>query len=107
MSINQERLNQLKEQALALQAEVGHIQTKLAATEITGIAGGGEVTVTMNAAGDFLAVHVDGGMLEDSSADEVEDLFLAALRDASAQLKDYAEQRTGGIASVLDRLRTT
>ena len=107
MSINQDRLNQLKEQALALQAEVGNIQATMAAIEVTGTAAGGEVAVTMNAAGDFLSVHLDPGLLEDSSADEVEDLFLAALRDASGQLKDFAAQRTGSISSVLDRLRTS
>jgi DNA-binding protein YbaB len=107
MSINQDRLNQLKEQALALQAEVGNVQRTMAATEVTGIAAGGEVTVTMNAAGDFLAVHLDAGLFEDSSADEVEDLFLAALQDAAGQLKDFAAQRTGSISAVLDRLRTS
>jgi DNA-binding YbaB/EbfC family protein len=107
MSINQDRLNQLKAQALNLQAEVVNIQATLAATEVTGITAGGEVTVTMNAAGDFLSVHVDPGLLEDSPADEVEDLFLAALQDASNQLKDFAAQRTGSISTVLDRLRTS
>lgn len=106
MSINQDRLGQLKEQALNLQAEVVNIQATLAATEVTGIASGGEVAVTMNAAGDFLSVHLDPGLLEDSSAAEVADLFLAALQDASGQLKDFAAQRTGSISSVLDRLRT-
>jgi nucleoid-associated protein EbfC len=105
MSINQDQLNQLKEQALHLQAEMVNIQAALVAQEVTGVAAGGEVTVTMNAVGDFLSVHVDPGILEDCPADEVEDLLLAALRDASSQLKDFAAQRTSSMSAVLDSLR--
>jgi DNA-binding protein YbaB len=107
MSINQDRLNQFREQALNLQAEVGNIQAAMAATEVTGTTHDGQVTVTMNAAGDFLSVHVDPYLLEDNPAEEVEAAFLAALRDASAQLKDFAAQRTSSISTVLDRLRTS
>jgi DNA-binding protein YbaB len=107
MSIDQDRLNQFKEQALALQTEVVNIQATMGATEVTGVAADGQVTVTMTAAGDFLDVHLDRGMLEDSPADEVEALVLAALQDASAQLKDFAAQRTGSISAVLDQLRTS
>ena len=107
MAINQDRLNQFREQALNLQAEVANIQATMSATEVTGTAAGGEVAVTMTAAGDFLSVHLDPGLLEDSPADEIEDLVLAALRDASHQLKEFAAQRTGSISSVLDNLRAS
>lgn len=107
MSINQERLNQLREQALNLQAEVANVQASMNATEVTGTAADGRVAVTMTAAGQFLSVHLDPHLLEDSTAAEVEETFLAALRDAAGQLQDYATQRTSSISSVLDRLRTS
>ncbi|WFE48811.1 YbaB/EbfC family nucleoid-associated protein [Micromonospora sp. WMMD1155] len=107
MSINQEQLNHLRQQALALQAEVANVQEAMNATEVTGVAADGQVTVTMTAAGEFLSVHLDPNVLEDNPADEVEALILAALRDATAQLKDHAAQRTGAISSVLDRLRAS
>jgi DNA-binding YbaB/EbfC family protein len=106
MSINQDRLNQLKEQALSVQAEVMNIQATMGSTEVTGTAADGQVAVTMTAAGEFLSVHLDPGLLADGPADEVEDLVLAALRDASAQLKDFAAERSGSLSSLLDRLRT-
>jgi nucleoid-associated protein EbfC len=105
MSINQEKLNQLREQALNLQASVVGIQAQMAATEVTGTATGGQVSVTMNAAGDFLSVYVDPDLLEDCPAHEVEAVFLAALQDASAQLKEFGAQRTASISSVLDNLQ--
>src|SRR3954462_1935388 len=105
MSINQDKLNALKEQALNLQASVVGIQAQMAATEVTGTSSGGQVSVTMNAVGDFLSVYVDPDLLEDCPAHEVEAVFLNALQDASAQLKEFGRQRTAGISSVLDNLQ--
>jgi DNA-binding protein YbaB len=104
MSINQEQLDQLREQALSLQANVVNIQAQMAATEVTGVAPGGQVSVTMNAVGDFLAVYVDPDLIAEAPADEVEQVFLAALRDASAQLKKRGAERTASISAVLDNL---
>lgn len=105
MTINPQRVSQLMQQAQALQAEVANFQDTMSRTEITGTAAGGGVAVSMTAAGDFLSVHLDAGLVEDIPAGELEDLVLAALRDVASQLRDYAAQRTGSLTTMIEGLR--
>jgi DNA-binding YbaB/EbfC family protein len=106
VTINQQQLNQLREQAEALQAEVANFQDAMGRTEVTGTAAGGGVAISLTAAGDFLAVHLDPDLVEDSAAGELEDLVLAALRDAAGQLRERAAERTSSLATLFEGLGT-
>lgn len=106
MGINQQQLNQLRQQAQAVQAEVATFQETLGRTEVTGTAAGGGVAVAMTAAGDFLSVHLDPAIVEESSAGELEAVVLAALRDAAGQLRERAAERTSSLATMIEALRT-
>ena len=105
MSFSQEQLNQLREQAQTFQEQMADIQTVLGRTEVTGIASDGAVAVSMTASGDFLSVHLDPVLVQESSAGELEELLLAALRDAAAQLRERAQERAGSLSAMLDSLR--
>jgi len=105
MTNSPQRLSQLIQQAQALQAGVAGFQDTMSRTEVTGTAAGGDVAVSMTAAGDFLSVHLDPGLVEDGPVGELEGLILAALRDAMSQLRDYSAERTGSLITMLEGLR--
>ena len=106
MTINQKQLDQLRETAEALQAEVAGFQDAMGRTEVTGTAAGGGVAISLTAAGEFLSVHLDPELVEDSPAGELEDLVLAALRDAAGQLRERAAERTSSLSTMFEALRT-
>jgi DNA-binding protein YbaB len=60
--------------------------------EVEGSAGGGMVRVVVNGRFEFSSVHIDPAEVE-----LLEDLVLAALRDASAQLTARQSQALGGL----------
>jgi DNA-binding YbaB/EbfC family protein len=65
--------------------------------EVEGSAGGGMVRVVVNGRFEFSAVHIDPAAVDPDDVDLLEDLVLAALRDASAQLTDRQSQALGGL----------
>jgi hypothetical protein len=102
---DQERLSFVMQQAEVLQQQLASIQDSMGRTEVTGTAAGGAIAVSMTAAGEFLSVHLEPDLVDESQPDELESLVLAALRDAAAQLRDRAAERTAPLASMIESLR--
>ncbi len=90
---------QMMKQAREMQAKLQALQEELARREVTGNAGGGMVTVTLNGRGEVLRVHVDPQASPD--VEMLEDLLVAAFRDAHAQVQDLAKHELGGLAGLL------
>lgn len=82
-------------QAQQLQEQLTHARDAAAEQVITGVAAGGKVTVTVTGAMEFGGVHIDPSLLED--VELLEDLVLAALRDAFTKVSELNEQVTGSI----------
>ncbi len=76
----------LMETAQQMQQQMTDAQSQLAATEVEGSAGGGKVRVTIT--GDFLPVGVklNPEVVDPADVDLLEDLILAAWRDAVAEV---------------------
>ena len=95
-------IGQLLKQAQAMQEKVAEIQAQLDAVEMTGLAGGGMVTVTLNGKGDVKAVKIDKSLADPEEVEVLEDLIVAAFADARRKVKAHAEQEmqklTGGLA---------
>ncbi|WP_432990729.1 YbaB/EbfC family nucleoid-associated protein [Dactylosporangium sp. CA-233914] len=104
MAAEQVDLSDFLERARALQGQVASLQETMLRTEVTGTAGGGVVAITMSAVGEFLSVHLDPETVASSMADELEDLVLAALRDAAEQLRRRADERIGALTDSLNDL---
>ncbi len=69
-----------------------------AADEIVeGSAGGGLVTVQVDGHYDFKAVHIDPKAIDPDDVSLLEDLVLAALRDAAEQLREGQSGAMGGM----------
>ncbi|MBP1851656.1 YbaB/EbfC family nucleoid-associated protein [Rhizobium halophytocola] len=70
-----------------MQAKMEQMQTEIAALEVQGQSGGGLVVVTMTGKGDLRGVKIDPSLIKEDEAEILEDLIVAAHKDA----KDKAE----------------
>jgi nucleoid-associated protein EbfC len=82
-------------QALELQQRLLDAQAQAAEQTVEGTAGGGKVTVTMTGDGEVTAVRMDPSVVDPAEVELLEDLLVAALRDASTRVAAAAEERLG------------
>lgn len=95
-------LGQLMKQAQQMQSKMEELQESLAAAEITGSAGGGMVSITMNGKNEVKAVKIDPSMAGGPDDVEIlEDLLVAAFNDAKAKAEAKTQEEmskiTGGL----------
>ncbi len=90
-------LGGLLEQAQAMQEQLAQAQEEQANTVVTGTAGGGLVSIEMTGAGAFQSVSIQPSAIDPDDAEMLEDLVLAALRDAAAQVMELQQQSMGGM----------
>ncbi len=84
-------LGALLEQAQAMQEQVQAAQEEQAAQIVTGSAGGGKVTVEMTGGGVYRNVSIAPDAVDPDDVELLEELVLAALRDAGAQIAELQE----------------
>lgn len=84
-----------------LQANMERMQSELETLEVTGSAGGGLVSVTMNAKGTIRKVAIDPSLMKADEKEIVEDLIVAASADTRAKSEKLVEEKakalTGGL----------
>src|ERR1700735_3223768 len=94
-------LGQLMKQAQQMQQKMADMQAQLETVEMTGIAGGGLVQVTLNGKSDLKKLKIDKSLLAPEEVEVVEDLILAAFNDAKQKVSAHAEAEmhklTGGL----------
>jgi nucleoid-associated protein EbfC len=90
-------LSGLLQQAQAMQQQLAAAQEAQAVTTLTGSAGGGKVTVAVSGGGEFLRVTIAPDVVDPSDVELLEELVLAALRDASTQI---AELQSGAMSNL-------
>ena len=95
-------LGQLMKQAQAMQQKMAEMQAELEAVEMTGVAGGGMVQLTLNGKGDLRKLKIDKAVVDPAETEVLEDLIVAAFNDARATVNAHAETEmqklTGGLA---------
>jgi hypothetical protein len=93
-------MNNLMQQAQAMQEKLQKAQEEIANAEVTGEAGAGMVRVTMNGRHDVRRVEIDPSLMGEDK-EMLEDLLAAAVNDAvrrvEAQQKEKMADMTGGI----------
>jgi nucleoid-associated protein EbfC len=89
-------MNELLRQAMAMQEQLMAAQQEAAERTVTGRAGGGLVRVVMTGSGEPTAVHIDPEAFDPTDPELLEDLVLAALRDALQQVRDLQASAMGG-----------
>jgi DNA-binding YbaB/EbfC family protein len=85
----------LMQQAQAMQEQLAHAKEAAGAQIVEGIAAGGKVTVTVSGTMEFQSVRIAPELAED--VELLEDLLLAALRDACNKVNTLNEDAVGGL----------
>ena len=97
-------LSALLRQAEAMQQQLLAAQAQAQAAVVEGRAGGGTVVVTMQGTGEVTAVRIDPEVVNPAEVDLLEDLVLAAIHDAAAQVARLQAQAMGGLGDALGGL---
>src|SRR3954471_20074315 len=97
-------LNSLLQQAQQMQEQMVSAQQELADTTVEGTVGDGLVTVTVNGTGELVAVKIRKDSFDPAEPEDLEDLIVAAFRDAKAQAEALAQQKLGPLAGGLGGL---
>lgn len=91
----------MMKQVKDMQERMQQLQEELGSMEVTGTAGGGLVSVTLNGKGDFQRVKIDPSLMKPEEAEIVEDLVIAAAADAKAKVEATVQEKmsemTGGL----------
>lgn len=94
-------LSQMLKQAQEMQSKMAEMQASLTQLEITGQSGGGFVTVTVNGKGELQRVKIDPKLADPNEIAVLEDLIVAAARDAKskadAAVAEQMSKLTGGL----------
>jgi len=94
-------LGALMKQAQQMQQKMADMQAELESVEMTGVAGGGLVQVTLNGKSDLRKLKIDKSLLDPNEVEVVEDLIVAAFSDAKQKVSAHAEAEmhklTGGL----------
>jgi len=94
-------MNALLQQAQQMQQQVMDAQAQLAEATVTGTVGDGLVTVTLNGTGDLVGVSIRKGSFDPEETEDLEDLIVAAYRDAKEQADALAQETLGPLAGGL------
>lgn len=94
-------LSQMLKQAQEMQSKVAEMQAALEQIEVTGQSGGGLVAVTVTGKGEIKKVKIDPKLADPSEVEVLEDLIVAAAKDAKskadAQMAEQMAKLTGGL----------
>jgi DNA-binding YbaB/EbfC family protein len=91
-------------QAQEMQGQLLAAQQELADTTVSGSAGGGVVQATVTGTGELVAVTVDPSVVDPTDVETLQDLVVAAVRDANRAARELAAQRLGPLADGLPGL---
>ena len=88
-------------QAQQMQQQLMEAQAAAAAEVVEGQSGGGVLKVRCTGGLEFESVHIDPAAVDPSDVGMLEDLVLAAVRDAVAKVNEAQSQALGGLAGGL------
>jgi DNA-binding YbaB/EbfC family protein len=91
----------LMKQASQMQSKMQEMQARLEAMEIEGVAGAGMVSLTLSGKSDLKRIRIDPKLADPNEIEMLEDLILAAHRDAKQKIEAAAAEEmqkvTGGL----------
>ena len=91
----QQMLSQMKK----MQAE---LQQQLETLRVEASSGGGMITVTMNGSKNLLSVKIDPEAMKGGDREMLEDLFKAAVNEATRKVDEALKEKLGGLAGGLN-----
>jgi nucleoid-associated protein EbfC len=94
-------MNALLEQAQQMQQQMVNAQEELAAATVDGTVGDGLVTVTLSGTSELVGVKIRKGSFDPEDTEDLEDLIVAAYRDAKLKADALAAEHLGPLAGGL------
>jgi DNA-binding YbaB/EbfC family protein len=91
----------LLKQAQQMQQQLVAAQEEMSRTEVTGTAGGGLVSATMTGNGELTALTIAPSAVDPDDLETLQDLVVAAVRDAKRAADELAAQTMGPLAGGL------
>lgn len=91
----------MMKKAQEMQTRMTEMQENLEKITVTGEAGAGLVEATATAKGDVVGLNIDPSIFQPSEKEVVEDLIIAAIKDAQAKAKTASQAEMGKIAEEL------
>lgn len=91
-------MNNLLQQAQAMQEKMKKMQDEVAQVEVSGVSGAGLVKITMNGRHDVRAVEIDASLMQEDK-EILEDLIAAAVNDAVRKVEKHQQDNMGDLTS--------
>ncbi len=88
----------LLQQAQNMQQQMASAQQELAETQVTGSAGNGLVEATVTGGGELTDLKIDPKIVDPEDVDTLQDLVIAAIKDANTKAQQLVEQKLGPLA---------
>jgi DNA-binding YbaB/EbfC family protein len=85
----------LMKQAQQFQERLSKMQEELGAITVTGSAGGGMVTATVNGRGELLSLALERGVVNPDDVQLLQDLIVSAVNDALLKAKKHGQGELG------------
>jgi DNA-binding YbaB/EbfC family protein len=93
-------MNALLQQAQQMQEQMMSAQAELAEATVEGTVGDGLVTVTVSGTGELVGVKIRRDSFDPAETEDLEDLIVAAYRDARGKSEAMAAERLGPLAGL-------
>ncbi len=88
-------MGDLLKQAQQFQQKMGTIQEELSRKVVTGTAGGGMVTATVNGKGELVGLAVEKSIVNPDDVEMLQDLVLAAVNDGLNKARELGKEEMG------------
>ncbi len=95
-------IQKMLKQAQQMQAKMAQTQEELSKQTVEASSGGGKVTVTANGSADIVSIKIDPAVVDPEDVELLEDLVLAAIKEATTKAKDLAQSEMGKLTSGLN-----
>lgn len=97
-------MQQMMRQMHGLQEQLKQVQADLASREYVGDAGGQMVSVTLLGNGDVKSLRIDPSLMKESEVEILEDLIVAAMKNAKQKLQSDSESTMSKIVPLSAKL---
>ena len=91
----------MMKKAQEMQKQMAEMQDNLGNITVTGESGAGLVTATATAKGELTGLDIDPSIFDPNEKEVVEDLILAAIKDAQAKAQDRSQEEMGKLTEGL------
>ena len=95
-------ISNLMKQAKEMQDKMQELQKKVEQTEVEGTAGGGMIKITINGKHIATKVEIDPSLINVEEKDVLEDLFVAAINDATKKVSENMNNELGSMSGGLN-----